>query len=146
MIFCAKIYEINDWEENELITVETDLGTIKVANSVIGNIIKDVIDSFDGKVIISNSKGKIPNQLTKLGSKEEYSDVVIELTEEGLLNITVYVILKFGTSIKATTEKLIADIRSSIKETIAMDVNEVDITVTGMMSKHIAPRHIEVRG
>ena len=129
-----------------MITVETDLGTIKVANSVIGNIIKDVIDSFDGKVIISNSKGKIPNQLPKLGSKEEYSDVVIELTEEGLLNITVYVILKFGTSIKATTEKLIADIRSSIKETIAMDVNEVDITVTGMMSKHIAPRHIEVRG
>jgi hypothetical protein len=27
-----------------------------------------------------------------------------------------------------------------------MDVNEIDVTVTGMMSKHIAPRHIEVKG
>lgn len=129
-----------------MITVETDLGTITVAKSVIGNIIKSVIDSFDGKVIISNSKGKITNQLPKLGPKEEYSDVEIELTEEGLLNINIYVILKFGTSIKATTERIITDIRSLIKETIAMDVNEIDVTVTGMMSKHIAPRHIEVKG
>ena len=129
-----------------MITVETDLGTITVAKSVIGNIIKSVIDSFDGKVIISNSKGKITNQLPKLGPKEEYSDVEIELTEEGLLNINIYVILKFGTSIKATTERMIMDIRALIKETIAMDVNEIDVTVTGMMSKHIAPRHIEVKG
>ena len=128
-----------------MITVETDLGTITVAKSVIGNIIKSVIDSFDGKVIISNSKGKITNQLPKLGPKEEYGDVEIELTEEGLLNINIYVILKFGTSIKATTERMITDIRALIKETIAMDVNEIDVTVTGMMSKHIAPRHIEVK-
>lgn len=129
-----------------MITVETELGTIKVAKSVIGNIIKDAIDSFDGKVIVSNSKGKITNQLPKLGPKDEYSDVVIELTDDGLLNISIYVILKFGTSIKATTEKIITDIRALIKETIAMDVNEIDVTVTGMMSKHIAPRHIEVKG
>ena len=129
-----------------MITVKTELGTITVAKSVIGNIVKDVIDSFDGKVIVSNSKGKITNQLPKLGSKEEYSDVVIELTEDGLLNITIYVILKFGTSIKATTEKIIKDLRTLIKETVAMDVNEIDVTVTGMMSKHIAPRHIEVKG
>lgn len=129
-----------------MITVETELGTIKVAKSVMGNIIKDVIDSFGGKVIVSNSKGKITNQLPKLGPKEEYSDIAIELTEEGLLNISIYIILKFGTSIKYTTEKIIADIRTSIKETTAMDVNEITVTVTGMMSKHIAPRHIEVRG
>ena len=145
MIICAKMKKTVK-EENELITVETELGTIKVAKSVIGNIVKDVIDSFDGKVIVSNSKGKITNQLPKLGPKDEYSDIVIELTEEGLLNINIYVILKFGTSIKATTEKIITDIRALIKETIAMDVNEIDVTVTGMMSKHIAPRHIEVKG
>lgn len=145
MIICAKMKKTVK-EENELITVETELGTIKVAKSVIGNIVKDVIDSFDGKVIVSNSKGKFTNQLPKLGPKDEYSDIVIELTEEGLLNITIYVILKFGTSIKATTEKIITDIRALIKETIAMDVNEIDVTVTGMMSKHIAPRHIEVKG
>ncbi len=145
MIICAKIYK-KFKEENELITVETKLGTIKVAKSVLGNIIKDVIDSFDGKVIVSNSKGKITNQLPKLGPKEEYGDIVIELTEEESLNISIYIILKFGTSIKYTTEKIISDIRTSIKEMTAMDVNEITVTVTGMMSKHIAPRHIEVKG
>lgn len=130
-----------------MITVNTDLGTIKVAKSVIGNIIMDVIDSFDGKVIVSNSKGKIPNHLaTKIAPKTEFDEIAVTLTEEGLMNIELFVILKFGTSIKDTTAKLIADIRSSIKETTGTDVNDVKVTVTGMMSKHIAPRHIEVNG
>jgi len=130
-----------------LITVNTELGTITVAKSVIGNIIKDVIDSFEGKVIISNSKGKITNHLAyKLGTKDEYNDIDIILTEEGLLNIDIYIVLKFGTSIKSVTEKMISDIRESIKTAVAMEVNEITVTVTGMMSKHIAPRHIEVKG
>ncbi len=129
-----------------MITVETELGTIKVAKSVIGNIIMDVIDSFNGKVILSNSKGKIPNQLAqKIGTKEEFSEMDIELAENGL-DIKLFVVLKFGTSIKATTGKMIDDIRVLVKENTAMDINEIAITVTGMMSKHIAPRHIEVKG
>ncbi len=130
-----------------MITVDTELGTIKVAKSVIGNVILDVISSFDGKVIVSNSKGKIMNQLAhKLTAKDESNDFIIELTEDGMLDISIFVVLKFGTSIKTTTEKLIGDIRAMIKETINMDINEITVTVTGMMSKHIAPRHIEVKG
>lgn len=129
-----------------MITVETELGTIKVAKSVIGNIIMDVIDSFEGKVILSNSRGKIPNQLAqKIGTKEEFSEIVIDLTENGL-EIKLYVVLRFGTSIKATTGKMIDDIKSLVKENTAMNVNEIMVTITGMMSKHIAPRHIEVKG
>lgn len=129
-----------------MITVDTELGTIKVAKSVIGNIIMDVIDSFDGKVILSNSKGKVPNQLAyKLGPKEAVDEIKIDLTEDGM-NMEIYVLLKFGTSIKETTHKMIDDIRSSMKEMIGMDINDFTVVVTGMVSKHIAPRHIEVKG
>ena len=129
-----------------MITVETSLGTIKVAKSVIGNMIKDVVDSFNGKVIISNSKGKIVNQLAyKLGPKEEFSEIEIELND-GKLDINMYIVLKLGSSIKTVTGKLIEDIRTSIKDAVDLEVNELTVTVTGMMSKKIAPRHIEVKG
>ena len=129
-----------------MITVETDLGTIKVAKNVIGDIINDVIDSFDGKVILSNSKGKVYNQLPYKLSQKDVTDVIdVDLTDNGL-NIELYVILKFGTSINLTTKKIIDDIRSSFMETIGMEINNMTVVVTGMMSKHIAPRHIEVKG
>jgi len=129
-----------------LITVDTELGTIKVAKSVIGNIIVDVIDSFDGKVILSNSKGKVPKQLAyKLGQKDESSEISMELTEAGL-NIGVFVVLKFGTSIQETTNKMISDIRNNIKNMTGMEINDLTITVTGVLSKKLAPRHIEVKG
>ena len=129
-----------------MITVDTELGTIKVAKSVIGNIIVDVIDSFDGRVILSNSRGKVPKQLAyKLSQKDESSEISMELTEEGL-NIGVFVVLKFGTSIKETTEKMISDIRNNIKDMTGMEINDLTVTVTGVLSKKLAPRHIEVRG
>lgn len=129
-----------------MITVDTELGTIKVAKSVIGNIVMDVIDSFEGKVIVSNSKGKIPNHIAyKIGPKDESSELGIELTEDGL-NIHIFIVLRFGTSIKETTGKIISDVRNNMKNTTGMDINELTVTVTGVMSKKLAPRHIEVRG
>ena len=129
-----------------MITVDTELGTIKVAKSVIGNIIVDVIDSFDGKVILSNSRGKVPKQLAyKLSQKDESSEISMELTEDGF-NIGVFVVLKFGTSIKETTDRMLSDIRNNIKDMTGMEINDLTVTVTGVLSKKLAPRHIEVRG
>ena len=49
-----------------MITVETEFGTITITKSVIGKIITDVIDEFEGKVIISNHKGKVPGLVSKI--------------------------------------------------------------------------------
>lgn len=128
-----------------MITVDTDLGTISVSKNVIRNIILEIIDSFDGKVIISNPKGKISKFPYYIGTPNDAEQIEIELTEAGL-QIRVHVILKFGTSIKRTTRLMIDEIRSIIKERTGVSINKVTILVTGMISKKIAPRHIEVNG
>lgn len=132
-------------EDKELITVDTDLGTISVSKSVIRSMILEIIDSFDGKVILSNPKGKIPKFPYYIGTPNDAEQIEIELTEVGL-QIRVHVILKFGTSIKRTTRLIIDEIRSTVKERTGVSINKVTILVTGMMSKKIAPRHIEVNG
>lgn len=128
-----------------MITVDTELGTITVLENVISSIVLDVVESFEGKVILSNSKGKISKFPYYIGNTNEIEHMKVELTEDGL-NIRLYVVLKFGTSIKNTTRRMIDEIHSLVKERAGMKVNKVSILITGMVSKKIAPRHIEVNG
>ena len=128
-----------------MITVQTDMGKITLPKSVIGNIVMDVVDSFDGNVILSDSKGRIHKLAYKLGTKEEANNIEVEMTEGGI-DIRVYVILRFGMSIKNITHNLIDELRSEIKQASGITAVNISIVVTGMMSKKIAPRNIEVTG
>lgn len=126
-----------------MITVETDLGTITVNKAAIGRIIIEAAEKFDGKVIISNHKGRVPGRVPKFGGMDEINNMEIELTENGL-NIRVFVVLRFGTSITQATNQMVDEIHRNIKAMTGMEPNSVAVVVTGMLSKHVAPRHIEV--
>lgn len=128
-----------------MITVQTDMGKITFPKGVIGNIVMDVVDSFDGKVILSNSKGRIHKLAYKLGTKEEANNIEVEINGDGI-DVRIYVILRFGISIKNITHNLIDEIRSEIKQASGLTAENISIVVTGMMSKKVAPRNIEVTG
>lgn len=128
-----------------MITVETDMGKITISKSVIGNIVMDVVASFDGKVILSDSKGRVHKFILKLGPKEESDNIQVEKTADGI-DLRVFVVLRFGAGIRKTTAQLIEALRTEIKEGCGIDANNISIVITGMISKKIAPRHIEVTG
>ncbi len=124
-------------------TVETDLGKITVPKAAVGKIIAHTVEQFEGKVIISNNKGKVPGFVSKIGGMDDSSSMEIALTEQGL-DIRVFVVLRFGTSITSVTGRLVDKIHENIKEMTGVEPNSVVVVVTGVISKKIAPRHIEV--
>lgn len=130
-----------------MITVESDLGTISFSKAVIGRMITEAVDSYNGKVIISNHRGKVPGKVpefvSKIGGMDESSPMDITLTESGL-DIKLFVVLRFGTSITQVTNYLVDEIYTKVKAMTGMEPNSVAVVVTGMISKNIAPRHIEV--
>lgn len=126
-----------------MITVDTDLGTITVTKWVIGKIILDIVEEFEGKVIISNHKGKVPGIVSKISGMDEINTMEINMTEQGL-DIRIFVVLRFGTSITRVTNLLVDTIHERIKELTGIAPNSAAVVVTGMISKNIAPRHIEV--
>lgn len=126
-----------------MITVETDLGTITVNKAAIGKIITQAAARFDGKVIICNHKGKVPGLVSKIGGSDDINNIEINLNENGL-DIRVFVLLRFGTSITQVTNCMVDEIHNNIKNMTGMEPNSVAVVVTGMLSKHVAPRHIEV--
>lgn len=126
-----------------LFTVETDLGTITVSRNAIGKIVTEAVERFDGKVIISNHKGKVPGIVSRIGGMDDINSMEINYGENGL-DLRVFVVLRFGTSITQVTNQLVDDIHEKTKETIGIEPNSVAVVVTGMISKNIARRHIEV--
>ena len=128
-----------------LYTLETESGSISIDKIVIGKIITETVDKFHGKVLISNHKGKVSGFVSKFGGIDEVNNMEINFGKNGL-DIRLYIVIRFGTSINMVTEHLIQNIKKDIEEYIAIEANSVAVVVSGMFSKQVVRRNIEVRG
>ncbi|HZK02661.1 MAG TPA: Asp23/Gls24 family envelope stress response protein [Anaerovoracaceae bacterium] len=119
-------------------------GSVKIRRSVIGRIIIEAVRKFDGRVKITNHKGKVIKIREKYGIPDATDYFEINMTEKGL-DVTVYIVIRFGISIGLVTEQLINDIKNDVEELTGIEANSIAIIVTGLISKQIVPRNIEVK-
>lgn len=124
---------------------ETENGSISIDKAVIGKIITEIVDKLHGKVLVSNHKGKISGFVSKLGVIDEINNMEINLGKKGL-DIKLYIVIRFGTSINMITDHLIQNIKRDIEEYTSIEANSIAVVVTGMFSKQVVRRNIEVRG
>lgn len=128
-----------------LYKLENDSGSISIDKAVIGKIITETVDKFNGKVLISNHKGKISGFVSKFGVNDEVSNIEINFVKNGL-DIRLYIVIRFGTSINMVTEHLIQNVKKNIEEYTTIEANSIAVVVTGMFSKQVVRRNIEVKG
>ncbi len=125
--------------------METEAGNIKIRRPVIGRIVIEAVRKFGGRVLITNHKGKLVRPKDKHGVSDAADYFEINMGETGL-DIRIYIAIRFGTSIGHATEQLIVDIKADIEAFTGLEANSIAIVVTGLISKYIAPRNIEVKG
>lgn len=123
---------------------ENEHGSIILEKAVFAKIVTETVAQFNGKVLISNYKNKATTFAAKIGVTDDISNMDIVMGEKGL-DVKLYIVVKFGTSIGMVTNTLIKDIHDKIYEFTSVEPNSVAIVVTGMISKNIARRNIEVR-
>ncbi|WP_312353401.1 Asp23/Gls24 family envelope stress response protein [Aminipila sp.] len=123
---------------------ENEHGCIILEKAVFAKIVTEIVAQFNGKVLISNYKNKATTFAAKIGVTDDISNMDIVMGEKGL-DVKLYIVVKFGTSIGMVTNTLIKDIHDKIYEFTSVEPNSVAIVVTGMISKNIARRNIEVR-
>lgn len=128
-----------------LYTDENNLGKILFDEKIIANIIRKTIDGFNGKVMLSGSKGRIKKTTEKAKHSDDSSFMNMKKTDDAY-TIDVYVVLKFGTSIRKTSNDMINIIRDQVQNITGMKVQKVRVIITGMLSKNFTKRHIEVEG
>ena len=141
--------------ETLLHRVETSTGSIMISKNAIGRIVLESVGKFRGQATISNHKGKVSGSAKKrvsggdrkiVGGNADFSNSIdISMGPKGL-DIRVYVVINFGTSIGRTTDGLIDEIHRRINEIAGITPNSVAIVVTGMISKRqMLRRNIEVK-
>ncbi|MDR2355801.1 MAG: Asp23/Gls24 family envelope stress response protein [Clostridiales Family XIII bacterium] len=118
--------------------VKTRNGTIGLDKAVLGYIIRREADAFQGKVLLSNAKGK------PIGDAVGFFDCV--QTEADAFELRVFVVLQFGVSINEVTRELIRRIRAQTETMIGVRASRVVIAVRGMLSKNISRRDLEIVG
>lgn len=123
----------------------TEYGEISITKAVITKIIIEAVDRFDGKVLISNPRGKVVTGLfSKIGYFDESSNIEINMGSRGL-DVRIFVVIKFGTSIAMVTNQLIEEIQNNIKAFTTAEPNSVAVVVAGTLSQQLARRYIEVK-
>ncbi len=81
-----------------LYRLETADGTISIHKAVGGKIIADAVHKFNGKVLISNHRGKVISGLASRLGMDDISFMEINYGKDGL-DIRFYILIRFGTSI-----------------------------------------------
>ena len=124
---------------------DTEYGEISIAKAVITKIVIEAVDRFEGKALISNPRGKVtPVLFSKIGYFDDSSNIEITMGAKGL-DVRIFLVLKFGTSIAKVTNQLIEEIQEKIKAITSVEPNSVAVVVAGTLSKQLIRRHIEVK-
>ena len=128
--------------------ISTKLGEIRFSQGIVNKIVMKAAEEYGGKVILHNYKGKYMDMMPGLASKinlyDETSGSVDFFQNDEGYTIKAYLVLKFGTSIKMVTEGMIDSIYENAEKILGEKPQLVTIVVTGILSKNIAKRHIEV--
>jgi|GEM_PF-428614 Uncharacterized protein conserved in bacteria len=143
-LVCGRIYR-SKGADDLLYKLETQEGSISIDKAVIGNIIAESVQQFNGKVLISNHKGRVSGFVAKIGGIEDVNYMEINMGKNGL-DIRFFIVIRFGTSINKVTEQLIYHIKKNVEEFTGLEANSIAVVVTGMISKQVVRRNIEIKG
>lgn len=120
-----------------------DLGDIVISERVIAQIVLKNIRKKRGRIFVVTDKGKRLSKIQKaLGATEE--DNVEVVGNINNLTIRVHIIVRLGVAINKTINVLIEDIKADIYAILGIVPTSISVIVSGIVSKKIAKRHMEV--
>lgn len=121
----------------------TNLGTIIINTSIISKEVIKVSTKVNESIFFATEKGKLLGSPKKVGSSELSANILVD-EKEGRFNLTLYIIMNFGSSIKKVTESMLNDLEESFKLMFPSQPGKITIKIVGVKSKKIAARDIEV--
>ena len=152
-MYAPKMYNVMQQKKNirrrsVMLDIQTKLGDIKFSPGIINGIIVDSLADFGDDVYMMNYKGRYMDAVPGIAPKlnlynDESGGIELEETENGI-KIKVYIVVRFGLSIGTLTSDIIDRISENFEKTMGEKPENVTIAVSGVFSKIIGRRYIEV--
>ncbi|MDO4869782.1 MAG: Asp23/Gls24 family envelope stress response protein [Bacillota bacterium] len=133
-----------------MLEIKTETGDIRFSKNVIKRIATDAVHQMDGKAYIYHYRGRYKNAMNGIGSrmslyngdKGDPGSIEVDDTDTGL-RITVYLVVKFGVSIRSSCIDILNYIFDNVKSVMGEEPEIVKVIVTGVESNEIARRDLE---
>ena len=128
----------------ESYSIKTERGNILITKKVIAKIVVDAVDKFEGRVFITNQNGKLFGAFSRLGGLDETINMEINFSEKGV-DIRLFIVVRFGTSIGMVTTQLMDDIQAGVNRVMGIETNSLTVVLAGTISRTIAMKYMEGR-
>ena len=125
------------------LTRETGLGRVTINDNVIAKALIRACTKAGNRLYLATDKGKILGEPSKTGTGDLAGNFIID--EEGdSYRMVFYVVLNFGASIKKVTDTVLDALCREMQSMFPHQKGIFTMVITGVKSKNIAPRNIEV--
>jgi uncharacterized alkaline shock family protein YloU len=125
-----------------LYSERTPLGGIQYGKRVVASIVRRVVAGQNGNVKLSGPRGRL-SKAAQRPESEDNSFLDVRMGD-GSFDIEVYLILRFGCSIKKTAADIGARLRRDVEVITGLPVARLNIIFVGVLSRNLSRRYIEV--
>lgn len=123
---------------------QTEKGSVTFDANVFGMIALETALTREEIYAVTNARGKIIRP--RATGRENIGFIEVEPTErENEIDLKIYVILNFGKSISAVAGEFGRAVRENVRTVTGMSVRNLTMMVTGVKSRKIARRELEIR-
>ncbi len=127
-----------------MIQYKNETGTVLFDPQVFAMIAMDTAVQKEEIYAVTNSRGKVIRQ--KETGKESLNFIEVLPSEESYsVDLRIYVVLNFGKSISATADEFGRLLRERIRMITGVSVGDLTMVVTGVRSRKIARRDLEIQ-
>jgi len=128
----------------DIFTIKTERGKIVITKNAISKIVSNAVNEFEGRVFITNQKGRFFGIAGRIAGLNESGNIEISFSEEGV-DIRVFIVVRFGTSIGMVTTKLMDSIHEGVERVMGIEPKSVAVVMAGTISRTMAKRNLEIK-
>ena len=119
---------------------ENEYGRIRIGRGVIEGVCARVIDSFEWRILVSDPKGRLKQNIAM--SAEDVSGFARARIREGKIDVKLYLIAQFGTSMRDAAKTLAGKLREEFPKQTGIEAGLVTMVFVGTLSEKLSKRNI----
>jgi uncharacterized alkaline shock family protein YloU len=122
---------------------QTGQGRIYYNEALIGSIVRQAVrTATNDRALPSDSKGRILKTARNQSQAAADDGFVSASFDKTGLNITCYIVIRFGSSLSRIAELIDAEVRRSVHTVLDVSVDRLTIQVTGVLAKNLSRRDL----
>lgn len=131
-----------DWRKRivRIYREENDIGTIEIDRRVAESLCGRVIEGFSGKILVSDAKGRLRRNAIR--NPEESPGFVRARLKDGRLNLKLYLIFRFGLSVRDLAAELARRLREETPKATGFEAGLIKMVFVGTRSERVSKRQI----